>query len=81
MMPLGVRVARLRRDGLTPGQLGALLWSEFNDAITERFASARLPGPVLLTGDGLKPTRLCCHGPVTPRAGRAGPSRRHGSCE
>jgi GT2 family glycosyltransferase len=52
--PLGVCVVRLGRDGLTPGQLGALLWSEFNDAITERFASAGLPGPGLLTGDGLE---------------------------
>lgn len=52
--PLGVCVAPLGRSGLTPDEVGALLWSEFNDAITERFASAGLPEPSSLAGDGLE---------------------------
>jgi GT2 family glycosyltransferase len=52
--PLGVCVAHLSRDGLTPDQIGALLWSEFSEIITERFASAGLPSPSSLTGDGLE---------------------------
>ena len=43
--PVGVCVARLERSGLTSDQSGALLWSEFNETITARFASAGLPGP------------------------------------
>ena len=52
--PVGVCVARLERSGLTSDQLGALLWSEFNETITARFASAGLPGPSSLTGSGLE---------------------------
>jgi O-antigen biosynthesis protein len=52
--PLGVCAVELGPDGLTPDQLGTLLWPEFRDQIAERFAAAGLPMPVALTGGGLK---------------------------
>lgn len=52
--PLGVCVAHLGRRGLTPDELGALLWSQLNGPIMERFASAGLLGPSSLTRDGLE---------------------------
>jgi len=52
--PLGVYVADLGRGGLTPDELGGLLWPEFSEVIAERFASAGLPRPGSLTGDGLE---------------------------
>ena len=51
--PLGVCVADMGCGGLTPDELGALLWSELNETITQRFASAGLPEPSSLTCDGL----------------------------
>lgn len=51
--PLGVCVADIGCGGLSPDELGALLWSELNEAITQRFASAGLPWPSSLTCDGL----------------------------
>ena len=51
--PLGVCVADMGCGGLTPDELGALLWSELNETITQRFASAGLPEPSSLTCDRL----------------------------
>jgi O-antigen biosynthesis protein len=51
--PLGVCVVELGPDGLTPDQLGAVLWPAFREQIAERFAAAGLPEPGTLTGDGL----------------------------
>jgi len=52
--PVGVCVMELTREGLSPHQLGALLWQEFREPVTERFAAAGLPLPGQLTGDGLE---------------------------
>ena len=52
--PLGICVLDLGREGLTPDQLGALLWPEFREQVTERFAAAGLPQPASLTGGGLE---------------------------
>ena len=52
--PLGVCVVEPGPDGLTPDRLGALLWAEFRDQISERFAAAGLPAPGALPGAGLK---------------------------
>ena len=51
--PVGVCVVRLDRDGLTPDQIGALLWPEIREPVTERFAAAGLPLPRTLTAAGL----------------------------
>jgi GT2 family glycosyltransferase len=52
--PIGVCVIKLEHEGLTPDQLGALLWPEYRQAVTERFAEAGLAAPQALKGDGLK---------------------------
>jgi O-antigen biosynthesis protein len=52
--PVGVCIVPLGRDGLTPDQLGALLWAEFSEPVRVRFAAAGLAAPGLLTGDGLE---------------------------
>jgi O-antigen biosynthesis protein len=52
--PVGVCVVHVGQEGLTPGQLAALLWQEFREPVTERFAVAGLPVPSQLTGDGLE---------------------------
>jgi len=52
--PVGVCVVELAAGGLSPDQLGTLLWPELRDPVTERFAAAGLPLPGQLTGDGLE---------------------------
>jgi glycosyltransferase involved in cell wall biosynthesis len=52
--PVGVCVIQLNQKGLTPGQLGAPLWQEFQDPVTDRFVAAGFPGPGTLTADGLE---------------------------
>ena len=52
--PVGVCVVPVDRRGLTPEQLGALVWPEFCTAVTSRFESAGLPVPRALTRDGLE---------------------------
>ena len=52
--PVGACVVHLGQEGLTPDQLGSLLWPEFREPVTERFAAAGLPPPRPLTGDGLE---------------------------
>ena len=52
--PVGVCVVDPDPEGLTPDRLGALLWGEIREPVTERFASAGLPPPPLLTGAGLQ---------------------------
>ena len=52
--PVGVLVVHLGKEGLAPDRLGALLWSEFREPVTERFAAAGLPRPRSLTRDGLE---------------------------
>ncbi len=54
--PVGALILRVGTEGLTPDQLGALLWPELRDTVTARFAAAGLPGPRELTGEGLKAT-------------------------
>jgi glycosyltransferase involved in cell wall biosynthesis len=51
--PVGASVLRLDEDGLTPAQLGALLWPDLREQVTERFAAAGRPAPGRLTGEGL----------------------------
>jgi O-antigen biosynthesis protein len=51
--PVGTCVVRLDEEGLTPGQLGALLWPALRKPVTERFAAAGLPQPAALTSEGL----------------------------
>ncbi|HEY5989068.1 MAG TPA: glycosyltransferase, partial [Streptosporangiaceae bacterium] len=43
----------LDETGLTPDQLGALLWPALREAVSKRFATAGLPQPTALTGEGL----------------------------
>ncbi len=52
--PVGVCVVQPDPEGLTPDRLGALLWEEIREPVTERFAAAGLPLPRLLTGTGLQ---------------------------
>lgn len=52
--PLGVCVVDASPEGLTPDQFGALLWRDFCEQVTERFAAAGLPRPGALTGDGIE---------------------------
>ena len=52
--PVGVCVVDPDPEGLTRDRLGTLLWGEIREAVTERFASAGLPPPRLLTGAGLQ---------------------------
>lgn len=51
--PIGRCVVPLDRGGLTPDQLGTLLWPELREQVSERFAAAGLPQPSALTGQGL----------------------------
>ena len=51
--PVGVCIISLDRGDLTPDQLGALIWPEFREPVTRRFAGAGLPRPSGLTGEGL----------------------------
>ncbi len=51
--PVGTCVVQLDDGGLTPEQLGALLWPGLREPVTERFAAAGLPQPRALTSEGL----------------------------
>jgi O-antigen biosynthesis protein len=51
--PIGTCVLHPSPEGLTPDQLGDLLWREFRQPVTERFTAAALPAPGPLTGQGL----------------------------
>jgi O-antigen biosynthesis protein len=51
--PVGTCVVPLGAEGLTPGQLGALLWAELREPVTGRFAAAGVPLPGTLAGEGL----------------------------
>lgn len=51
--PVGARIVPLPPGGLTPDQLGGLLWREFREPVGARFAAAGLAPPQALTGDGL----------------------------
>ena len=55
--PVGACIIQLDERGLTPGQLGALLWPELSEPVTRRFAQAGLPRPTTLTGSGLASDR------------------------
>ena len=52
--PVGVSVVQLGQEGLTPDELGALLWQEVREPVTERFAAAGLSPPDSLPGAGLE---------------------------
>jgi len=52
--PVGVCVVHMDKEGLTPDQLGALLWPEFREPVTGRFLEAGLSEPCALTGNGLE---------------------------
>jgi GT2 family glycosyltransferase len=52
--PVGVCIVHVGQEGLTPEQLGALLWPQYRGAVTERYAAAGLPEPCALTGGGLE---------------------------
>ncbi len=52
--PVGVCVVDPDRGGLPPDQLGAQLWQEIREPVSERFMAAGLPPPRSLTGVGLK---------------------------
>jgi GT2 family glycosyltransferase len=51
--PVGMCAVALDPGGLTPDQLGALLWPALREPVTERFAAAGLPQPRSLTREGL----------------------------
>jgi polysaccharide pyruvyl transferase WcaK-like protein/GT2 family glycosyltransferase len=51
--PVGTCEIQLEEDGLTPDQLGALLWPELREPVTARFAAAGMAPPGALTGSGL----------------------------
>jgi polysaccharide pyruvyl transferase WcaK-like protein/glycosyltransferase involved in cell wall biosynthesis len=51
--PVGTCVIQLEEEGLTPEQLGALLWPRLREPVTARFAAAGLAPPGMLTGTGL----------------------------
>jgi hypothetical protein len=53
--PVGVCILQLGEGGLTPDRFGSLLWQEFFEPVSERFAAAGLAVPRQLTGDGLEP--------------------------
>jgi hypothetical protein len=52
--PVGRCVVSLGADGLSPDQLGTVLWRELRAPVTERFVAAGLAEPPALTGDGLE---------------------------
>lgn len=51
--PLGACMVPLPDEGVSPGQLAALLWQEVREPVTERFAAAGLPVPAALPAGGL----------------------------
>jgi len=51
--PVGTCIVRLDAEGLTPAQLGALIWPELREPVAERFLAAGMPAPSTLTGEGL----------------------------
>ena len=51
--PFGICEAPLPAAGLTPDQLGTVLWRNLGPAIAARFAGAGHEPPSALTGDGL----------------------------
>jgi O-antigen biosynthesis protein len=51
--PVGRCVVQLDQEGLTPDHLGALLWPELRERVSERFAAVGMPEPGALTGKGL----------------------------
>lgn len=52
--PVGLCVAPLDPEGITPDQLGRVLWGELREPVTARFAAAGLDPPSELPGGGLK---------------------------
>ena len=50
---VGTCIVGLDEEGLTPAQLGALLWPELREPVAERFLAAGMPAPGTLTGEGL----------------------------
>lgn len=52
--PVGACIVQLGGNGLAPGQLGAQLWAELGEVVTERFAAAGLPAPGALPAEGLR---------------------------
>ena len=77
--PIGVCVVSLDRGDLTPDQLGALIWPEFREPVTRRFAAARLPRPSGLAGGGLDadPATLAVSAKAPGHAGRSSFHQRH----
>lgn len=55
--PIGLSAAFIGEEGITPNQLGALLWDALREPIVKRFLAAGLAEPVMLTGRGLKTDR------------------------
>jgi O-antigen biosynthesis protein len=51
--PVGSCVIPLDAAGLTPAQLGALLWPQLHEPVAERFDTAGLTRPGMLSGKGL----------------------------
>jgi GT2 family glycosyltransferase len=51
--PVGVCVTPLPPAGITPDELGALIWTRLGEPIAARFAAAGLARPATLTGVGL----------------------------
>jgi O-antigen biosynthesis protein len=51
--PVGVSVLHLNPAGLTPDELATLLWLDFREPVTERFAASGFSAPGQLTGAGL----------------------------
>ena len=52
--PIGECLVQLGREGLTPSQLGTLLWAELQAPVNQRFAAARLPAPTRIDSAGLE---------------------------
>ncbi len=50
---VGTCIVGLDDEGLTPAQLGALLWPELHEPVAARFLAAGMPAPGTLTGEGL----------------------------
>ena len=51
--PVATCVVQFDARGLTPDEVGALLWPGLREPVTQRFAAAGLPEPATLTGEGL----------------------------
>jgi GT2 family glycosyltransferase len=60
--PVGTCVVPLDEAGLTPDQLGTLLWRALREPVAERFAAAGLAPPSSLTGEGLPAEELRAEG-------------------